>query len=258
MSYWQDRMAKSQTKISEKSVKQIEKQMVKYYGAALKRTIGNFENVYNKVLLQAAEGKQITPALLYQMDSYWHLQAQLKEELEKLGNRQIALLSKQFEANFFEIYYSIEIEGAKAFSTLDTATAKQLINEIWVADNKSWSQRIWTNTEKLAETLNEELINIVATGDKSTVLKNKLQERFGASYSQADSLVKTEIAHIQTQAAKKRYEDYGISEVQVWADEDERRCDVCGELHEKKYPVGAAIPIPAHPRCRCCIIPVVE
>ena len=44
----------------------------------------------------------------------------------------------------------------------------------------------------------------------------------------------------------------------LWADEDERRCEVCGKLHKKRYPVGANIPIPAHPRCRCCIVPVVE
>ena len=78
------------------------------------------------------------------------------------------------------------------------------------------------------------------------------------SYSRADALVRTEVAHIQTQAARQRYEDSGIEKVQVWADKDERRCEVCGKLHEKVYPVSAAIPIPAHPRCRCCIIPLVE
>ena len=50
MSYWQDRMANAQIKISEKSVKQIEKQMKKYYGTAMKKAISDFESVYNKVL----------------------------------------------------------------------------------------------------------------------------------------------------------------------------------------------------------------
>ena len=30
------------------------------------------------------------------------------------------------------------------------------------------------------------------------------------------------------------------------------------ELQGKKYPVNAKLPIPAHPRCRCCAIPVVQ
>jgi SPP1 gp7 family putative phage head morphogenesis protein len=66
------------------------------------------------------------------------------------------------------------------------------------------------------------------------------------------------MAHIQTQAAQHRYSEYGIKEVEVWADEDERRCEVCGELHEKRYPVNGVMPVPAHPNCRCTVIPVVE
>jgi SPP1 gp7 family putative phage head morphogenesis protein len=106
--------------------------------------------------------------------------------------------------------------------------------------------------------LNEGLIHIVASGKKNTELKQLLQERFGVSYSRADALVRTEVAHIQTQAAQKRYEDYGVKMVEVWADLDERRCDVCGKLHQTKHPINGAMPIPAHTNCRCCIVPVVE
>lgn len=33
---------------------------------------------------------------------------------------------------------------------------------------------------------------------------------------------------------------------------------MCGKLHEKRFNIYETIPIPAHPRCRCTIIPVVE
>lgn len=256
--YWQDRMQKAQDEVSKKNIKAIEKQLKKYYGNAAKDCIREFEATYDKLLATIEAGKQPTPADLYKLDKYWQMQGQLREQMQKLGDKQIALLSKYFETNFFEVYYSLNIEGATAFSTIDAVVAQQMINQIWVADAKSWSQRIWDNTEKLVETLNENLIYCVATGKKTTELKNLLQERFNVSYSQADSVVRTEIAHIQTQAAKKRYEDYGIQMVEVWADEDERRCDVCGKLHQKMYPIGANVPIPAHPRCRCCILPVIQ
>ena len=258
MSYWQDRMAQSQTKLSNKRLKEIEKQLRKYYSAAMTRTIADFESTYNKLLATTAEGKQPTPADLYKLDKYWQGQAQLRKELQKLGEKQVAALSKIFEVNFFDVYYSIGLEGLEAFNTIDAAAAQQLINSIWVADGKSWSQRIWENTELLAETLNNELVACVVAGKKTTDLKNVLQERFNVSYSRADALARTEIAHVQTEAAKQRYKDYGITEVQIWASPDERRCEVCGELHKKRYPVGAAVPIPAHTNCRCCIIPVVE
>lgn len=256
--YWAERMAKAQTALTNKSLRKIEGQLARYYGITAKRVIEDFEKTYNKVLAQQAEGKQVTPADLYRLDAYWQMQGQLRQELQKLGERQISLLTKHFELNFFEVYYSINIEGATAFSTIDAAGAMQLINSTWVADGKSFSQRVWDNTEMLVETLNEELIHCVTTGKKTTELKNILQERFNVGYNNADMIARTELAHIQTEAAKRRYEDYGIQQVEIWADPDERTCEVCGKLHEKKYPVGAHVPIPAHPRCRCCIVPVVE
>ncbi len=256
--YWAERMAKAQTAISNKSIKQIDKQIAKYYDRAMRNTINDFETTYNKLLATVGEGKEPTPADLYKLDKYWEAQAQMRRELQLLGERQLTTFSKIFETNFFEIYYSIAIPSATAFNTISTEAARQMINQIWVADGKSWSQRIWDNVDKLAETLNEELLDIVITGKKSSALKQKLQERFGVSFSQADAIARTEIAHIQTQAAQQRYKDYGITEVEVWADEDERRCDVCGKLHQKRFPSNSQMPIPAHPRCRCCVIPVVE
>lgn len=256
--YWAERTAKTQAALTEKSLKKIQGQLSRYYGIAAKQVIGDFEATYDKVMAQQAEGKPVSPADLYKLDKYWQAQGQMRQELQKLGEKQISLLTKHFEINFFEIYYSIDIEGLNTFNTVDKAGALQLINSIWCVDGKSFSQRVWDNTEKLVETLNEELIHCVATGKKTTDLKNILQERFGVSYNNADMIARTELAHVQTEAAKRRYEDYGLSEVEIWADPDERTCEICGKLHQKKYPIGAHVPIPAHPRCRCCIVPVIN
>lgn len=257
MSYWGERLIKSQERLTSKNIAAINRQMRKYYGSSMERVIRDFERTYDKLLLSVEEGKQPTPADLYKLDKYWQMQAQLRHELQRLGDRQIATLSKIFETNFFEIYYSIDIEGAEAFTTIDRAAAVHMINQIWCADGKSWSQRIWDNTSKLQQALNDNLIECVVTGKKTTQLKNMLQEQFGVSYSRADALVRTEMAHIQTQAAKQRYTDYGIQEIEIWVDEDERTCPVCSKLEGLKYPVGAEVPLPAHPRCRCSVIPVV-
>lgn len=256
--YWADRMAAAQENISAAKRKEIDKQIKKYYKAAMEDLTEGFEATYNKILLQQQEGMQITPAHLYRLDSYWKLQGQVKQVMQKLGDKQIALMSKAFEEHFFEIYYSIALPTDKAFGTLSADMVEQMINQIWAADGSSWSSRIWKNTEKLAETLNEELLHCVATGKKSSELKHLLQERFGVSYVQADTLARTELAHIQTTAAQKRYEDAGITHVQMWADADERRCKLCGKLHKKIYSIYEQMPVPVHPRCRCCIVPVIE
>jgi SPP1 gp7 family putative phage head morphogenesis protein len=258
VNYWQQRLVNNQNNLTNKNVKQIDKQMKKYYSQSMKRVIDNFEKTYLKILNTVEQGKQPTPADLYKLDSYWKMQGELREELQKLGEKQIALLSKQFEAEFIDVYNTLSLPSSEAFNTLSKENVTQMINQIWVADGESWAQRIWKNTERLADTLNEELIYCVTTGQKTTQLKNVLQERFNVSYSRADALVRTELAHIQTQAAKKRYADYGIREVEIFVDEDERTCPICSKLEGQRYLIGAHVPIPAHPRCRCCIIPVVE
>lgn len=256
--YWKDRTAEAQTKITNKNTKQINKQLRKYYVKAMERVISDFESTYDKLLATIEEGREPTPADLYKLDKYWQMQAQLKDELQKLGDKQVKTMSLNFRTQFFDIYYSIALPSQRAFSEISTEGAKQLINAIWCADGKDFKEHIWGNINKLVETLNDGLLDCVITGRKTTQLKKILQERFKVSYSRADTLVRTEMSHIQNTAAQQRYKDYGVQYMQVWADKDERRCDVCGKLHKKKYPIGAQVPVPVHPRCRCSIIPVVE
>lgn len=251
-------MAKSLDNLTNKNIKQVEKQMRKYYQIAASQVIESFESTYDKLLASTAEGREPTPADLYKLDKYWSMQGQMRKTLQKLGEKQVVALTKIMEINFFDVYYSISLEGKRAFNTIDAAGARQLINSIWCADNKSWSQRIWENTERLMSTLNDGLINCVLTGKKTTDLKKQLQERFNVSYTRADTLVRTELAHVQTVAAQQRYKDYGVQELEFWADEDERRCPECGKLHTQRFPVNGPMPVPVHPRCRCCMIPVVD
>lgn len=258
MTYWIDRNRRAQDKLTRKSIADTEEQLREYYSRSMDKVIEQFEATYNKILATVAEGRQPTPADLYKLDSYWQMQGQLQQELQRLGDKQAVLLGKQFTQQFLSVYEAIAIPGETAFNQIDTKVAQQMINQIWCADGKTWSQRIWDNTDRLREALNEQLISCLVTGKKPSELKKILQEEFNVSYYRADSLVRTEMSHIQTQAAQKRYTDYGIQEVEIWADEDERRCEVCGRLHQKRYPIGATMPIPAHPNCRCTIIPVVE
>ena len=258
MNYWQKRLIEAQNALTNKSIKETEKQLVRYYRQATRRVLSDFEATYDKLLATQLDGKEPTPADLYKLDKYWQMQGQMRQELRLLGERQVATLTKQFEVQFFDIYYSIAIEGVTAFTTVDNAAVQQLINAIWVADGKSWSERIWQNTELLAATLNEEFITCVATGKKTTELKQILQDRFDVSYNNADMLVRTEMAHIQTQAAQQRYRDYGIQEVEVFVDEDERTCPICAKHEGERHPINAQMPVPFHPRCRCCMLPVIN
>lgn len=268
MSYWQNRMLDAQKKWSDKSIDEINTQLFKYYKSAMKSTIRDFEAVYDKVLVQAEEGKQITPADLYKLDKYYQMQAQLKNRLQKLGDKTCAAMSAEFEREYKHIYSALTIDSEGqaikamvsdiAFSSIDEEAAKYVASQIWCADGKSWSQRVWGNMDELQQTLNDGLIDCIVSGKKTSDLKKLLIERFNVGYHRAETITRTEIAHIETQAAKDRYKNYGIKKVQILADTDSRTCDVCAKLDGKEFDINAKIPIPAHPNCRCCIIPVID
>lgn len=258
MDYWTRRNIIAQRKISELNTQEIEKKLIKYYTKAQKEIIGQFIETYNKILLSITDGREPTAADLYKLDTYWQGQTQLREMLKALGNKEAELLSAMFIKQYQNIYEAIAIPGAEAFNTLDLKMAAQIIESVWAADGKAWSERIWDNTAQLAQTLEDELISCVIAGKKTTELKEILQERFNVSYRRADMLVRTEMAHITVSAAQKRYEDAGLEEVEVWADKDERRCEHCGKLHQKRFPINGKIPIPAHPNCRCNVLPVIN
>ena len=256
--YWADRTQRAQQKLTNKNTKKTEEQLKKYYRKAMQRTIDDFESTYDKLLATVEAGKKPTPADLYKLDKYWRMQGQLKQRLEKLGETQITVLSKNFELNFFEVYYSIDIDAKREFTRISRDGARQLIISIWCADGLDFKQRIWGNVDDLINTLNDGLLDCVITGKKTSQLKKTLRERFGVSYNRADTIVRTEMSHIQNTAAQQRYKDYGITQFEVWADKDERLCDVCGKLHRTKYGINDPSPVPVHPRCRCSIIPVVD
>ena len=266
MGYWQDRMLDAQKNYSDKSIDEVDEQLKKYYKKAMISTINDFEAVYDKVLNQAEEGKPITPADLYKLDKYYQMQAQLNKRLQKLGDKQCNVMSKQFQAEYKHIYVALTdnkqaitaMVSDAAWSTIDEQAAKQVANQIWCADGKSWSQRVWGNLDELQQTLNDGLIDCVVSGKKTSELKKLLMERFNVSYHRAQTITRTEIAHIETQAAKDRYKSYGIKQVEILADTDNRTCDICARLDHKIISINDKMPIPVHPNCRCCIVPVVR
>ena len=251
-------MRDAQDEQATKTIEETQKQIQAYYSKAMRRIIAEFEATYDKLLNTAKDGKPPTVADLYKLDKYWQLQGQLRAELQKMGDKETVLLAEQFEKTFQSVYNSLALPSQKQFSQMSKENVKQMISQIWCADGKSWSQRVWNDTERLQQSLNDRLIDCVITGKKTTQLNKFLQEEFNVSYNRADTIIRTEIAHIQTQAARQRYKDYGIREVEIYADTDNRTCPICSQLNGKRYGVDDALPIPAHPRCRCCVVPVVE
>lgn len=253
MDYWVERMVKAQNKFTDMSIKKTEEALKKQYRTAINGVMRDFVDTYEKVL-QA--GDTPTPADLYKLDKYWQLQNKLSKILQELGDKEIKEYTSQFLRQYEGIWKIISLPTDTAFGMADIPQALQIINQVWCADGLSWSQRVWKNTEMLKQELNDKLVECMLAGRKTTFLKQELIQTFGVSYNRASTLVRTEMAHLQTQASQARYKNYGIQEVEVLA--ENAGCKHCQALDGQKFSVMGNMPIPAHPNCRCCIIPVID
>ena len=267
--YWAERQENELNKISTKTESEINKQLDKYYSSVMRKVFEDFEATYNKLITTIGSGNPITVADLYKLDRYWKLQARLKQLCEQLGNKEVELLSKKFEEQWDEVYKKSALPCDEAFIVPSESNAKQMINSVWCAGGKTWSQRVWGNVSLLQETLNEQLVHVVVAGRSTRDLRKLLQERFDVSRSQANMLINTEVNHIQTASAAKRYEDAGLKQYMVLGREEGScirgkkggKVD-CHNMDGKIFDyadmkVGTNAP-PFHPNCRCRIKPVVD
>lgn len=71
----------------------------------------------------------------------------------------------------------------------------------------------------------------------------------------AEMIARTELSWAYNRSAKRIYRDAGFERVEWSAVIDHRTCPICRERHGKTYPVDRHPDIPAHPRCRCSLLP---
>lgn len=145
---------------------------------------------------------------------------------------------------------------AFSFSKVSERMIKEVLQQNWSGEH--YSERIWHNTDELAEQLQDVLMKGVLTGASSGRMANEIQERFHASYSRALTLTRTESSHCANSAELERYKDTGVDKYRYVATLDNRTSEICQELDGKEFPVKDAKPgtnyPPMHPRCRSTTI----
>lgn len=121
----------------------------------------------------------------------------------------------------------------------------------------TFSERIWANQAALKSELDKLLQTGMIQGRHPRELARKLQKSFGVSRAQAERLMRTELARVQTEAQRKSLEANGFEEFVFIALES--GCEICRDMDGKHFPV-AKMAIsenapPMHPHCRCSIAP---
>ena len=121
--------------------------------------------------------------------------------------------------------------------------------------NATYSDRIWMYRDMLKNELNSLLQTGLIQGQNPRRLATHLRKRFGVSQSNAERLMITELARVQTEAQKQSFERNGFEEYTFLALGN--ACPICKALDEKHFKVEKMMPgtnaPPMHPRCRCSV-----
>lgn len=142
-----------------------------------------------------------------------------------------------------------------AFSKLDNRAVNQVLNTKFLGGN--YSERIWKNTDKLADTLKEVIGSAIARGESYSKTERGIRERFGVTQYEATRLVQTETCYFQNQAEIEALKTMGIEKYKFIATLDSRTSDICREHDKKVYSIedakaGENLP-PLHPNCRSTV-----
>ena len=121
--------------------------------------------------------------------------------------------------------------------------------------NATFSDRIWMYQDLLKADLSKLLQTGLIQGKNPRVLARDLKKTFNTSTYNAERLMRTELARVQTESQKQSFERNGFEMYEFIANSG--CCDICQGLNGKHFKVKDMMPgenaAPLHPHCRCSV-----
>lgn len=287
MSYWANRQ-KQLNQAAEKEESKLKKRLSKYYDSEfrkLEKQIAAYYQEYgeNNVIeyrkLMEALSDEDKRLLIEQMDEfakkypqYAHLMPVRESiyKLNRLEGLQYSVIMRQAEIAGLDndeitshlnrlaakgINYSMEALGfGKNFYSVNSDIIKRFVDVPW-SSGENFSKRIWNDTQKLAQYLNQDIAQGIARGDSYDRLVRQLRKRFSdVNRRDAYRLIYTEGTYVMAESTiqpfAEDFEYYKLSPLM-----DKKTCTICRGLADKMFKISERQPgvnfPPIHPWCRC-------
>lgn len=201
----------------------------------------------------------------------WHvtkleaLQLQNQATIEALFGKQYQSLSGALGSVYQGSYYHSCYEVQKAFemgwnvAALDDNKLSAILSTPWTKDGSTFSDRLWTNKQKLIQETQNTLTQGIMTGKAPDKMIKEIQAKMNTSRTNAGRLVMTESAAMSAMGQKDAFGELGVEEFQIVETLDHVTCEVCAEMDGQHFPmsdyeIGVTVP-PFHPWCRGCTCP---
>lgn len=284
--YWKER-EEAQRKKNIKDEKEYDKEIKKIYQDMLDRINNEIYSFYAKYAsdngITMREAKKRASKL--DIEEYARKAAKYVEEknFSKQANEEMKLYNLTMKVNRLELLKAnIGLELIKGHNILyqffykllhrrvtneanrlsgilgDTVIAnKKFADSIVNASfhNATFSDRIWMHQDLLKNDINNLLQTGLIQGRNPNLLARDLRKRFNVKLSDAERLMRTEMARVQIDAQMKFYVANGIDEFEYIACGGSDVCDICKKLDGKVFKVSKMMisenAPPMHPNCHC-------
>lgn len=201
----------------------------------------------------------------YHISKLEALKIQTQQSLEVMFSKQMRTVTGAMGDIFESGYYHTAYELQKGFNIgwdiagLDQSQIEKVLSKPWAVDGKNFSERIWTNKEKLISELHGELTQNIMLGADPQKAIDSLAKKMNTSKQNAGRLIMTEEAYFSSAAQRDCFNELDVEQYEIVATLDSHTSDICRSLDGKHFPMkdfqaGVTAP-PFHVYCRSTTVP---
>lgn len=196
-----------------------------------------------------------------------YLKMQIENALEVLYMKENEAFTSKLSSTYEDTYMRSIFDTQQAtavfqpFNSLNNSIIEKAVQQKWLGEN--YSDRIWSDKNKLLDTLNKTFLQDVAIGKNPKAIASDIKKATGVKYSNCERLARTEFNNIANQATYSSYlQTENLDKYKYVATLDFRTSEICQNLSGKVFlvkeaEIGVNYP-PAHSRCRSTTIPYLD
>lgn len=177
-----------------------------------------------------------------------------QEELKLSTSDYIDNMKEAYYRNIFDIQKGIGL--GFTFSEMPIDFIEEVLRNKW--SGKNYSQRIWNNSDVLADRLEEVITSGLKSGKSSKRMAKELDDLSSYGKLASERLIRTETTYVTNMAEIESYKECDIDKCVFLATLDLRTSKICREMDGKILIAGKAKPgvdlPPLHPFCRSTTI----
>lgn len=193
------------------------------------------------------------------------LKLQLQQQVEVVFGNQLDGIDRAMRAVYSAGYLhtAFEIQKGTGIGYTLAAFNQTLIDGVlkkpWAPDGKNFSDRVWSNKQKLINELNTTLTQGIILGKDPSKIINAMSKELDVSKTAAGRLVMTESAAFASRAQEDCFKELDVEEYEIVATLDSHTSEICQDMDGKVFKmsereIGLNAP-PFHVNCRTTTVP---